>query len=120
MPVGVAKAVTTKGFTEYNPAQNSITDQARAFRWARVIVAIHGAALTNLIFCRPGTVLIELFSAKYVNPCYLHICQQLGIRDLSVMDDSVPDGVVHDLWATSEPIGVTADQVKMALRRVGF
>lgn len=116
----IAGELTAKGFTEYEPAQDSIADQARAFRRARVIVATHGAALTNLIFCRPGTVLVELFSAKYVNPCYLHICQQLGIRHLSLMDDTVPNGVVHDLWATSEPIGVTADQVKMALRRVGF
>ena len=116
----IAGELTAKGFTEYEPAQDSIADQARAFRRARVIVATHGAALTNLIFCRPGTVLIELFSAKYVNPCYLHICQQLGIRHLSLMDDTVPNGVVHDLWATSEPILVTPSQVKLALRKAGL
>jgi len=116
----IAGELRAKGFTEYEPAQDSIADQARAFRRARVIVATHGAALTNLIFCRPGTVLIELFSAQYVNPCYLHMCQQLGIRHLSLMDDSVPDGVVHDLWATSEPILVMPSQVRMALKRVGF
>ena len=35
--------------------------QIQAFRNARIILAAHGAGLTNLIFCRPGTTLIEIF-----------------------------------------------------------
>ena len=115
----IIEDLSRHGFVTYEPAMDSIVEQARAFRRARVIVATHGAALTNLIFCRPGTLLIELFSAHYVNPCYAHIARQLGIRHISVIDSSVPNGVIHELSAASEPIRVTVKEVQTALRQAG-
>lgn len=40
---------------------------------AKVIISPHGAGLTNLVFCSPGTKLIEIFSPKYVNCLYWQI-----------------------------------------------
>jgi hypothetical protein len=48
----------------------SVADQARLFYSADVIVSAHGAGLANLVFCRPGTKVVELFDVKYVNGCY--------------------------------------------------
>lgn len=48
----------------------SVAEQARLFYSADVIVSAHGAGLANLVFCRPGTKVVEIFAAKYVNLCY--------------------------------------------------
>lgn len=48
----------------------SLADQARLFYSAEVIVSPHGAGLTNLVFCRPETKVVEIFASKYVNLCY--------------------------------------------------
>jgi hypothetical protein len=48
----------------------AVAEQARLFYSADVIVSAHGAGLTNLVFCRPGTKVVEIFAAKYVNLCY--------------------------------------------------
>jgi len=53
-----------------DPASLSFAEQRRAFAEADVIVAPHGAALTNLTFCRPGTKVLEFHNPTYVNPIY--------------------------------------------------
>jgi capsular polysaccharide biosynthesis protein len=49
------------GFEVLDAGDLSVADQIRAFAEADVIVALHGAALANLVFCSPGASLIELF-----------------------------------------------------------
>ena len=41
-----------------------------AFAAARVVVAPHGAGLANVVFCRPGSRVVEFFNRSYVNPCF--------------------------------------------------
>ncbi len=44
----------------------SITEQANIFYHADVVVAVHGAALANLAFCRPGTKIFEILSPNWL------------------------------------------------------
>jgi capsular polysaccharide biosynthesis protein len=111
----ILELLLSHGFQEYEPSQDTIEDQAKVFGSAKVIVAAHGAALTNLIFARPGTTVVELFSARYVNPCYMHICAQLGLKHIPVVDESVPDGVVYGLMNATVPILTTPQQVRSLL-----
>lgn len=57
------KALEAYGFREVMLEDCSIADQARLFASAETIVATHGAALTNLVFCHPGTSVVELFAS---------------------------------------------------------
>ena len=43
-----------RGFTVLDPGRLSVQEQIDHFAAARVVVAPHGAALTNLTFCRPA------------------------------------------------------------------
>lgn len=60
----------TQGFSTIQPGELSVEQQMRLFSQAKVIVSPHGAELTNLIYCSPETQLIELFSPRYLNPCF--------------------------------------------------
>ncbi|MDJ1175384.1 hypothetical protein [Roseofilum capinflatum] len=46
---------------------------------AHQIVAPHGAGLSNLVFCSPGTQVIELFSPNYVETHYWVLSQELDL-----------------------------------------
>jgi len=81
------KTLRDIGFVEYFPATLSVVDQARLFGEAKVVVGVHGSALTNLIFCQRGTRVIELFSREYVNPCYLDLCNVAGLVHHSIIAD---------------------------------
>jgi capsular polysaccharide biosynthesis protein len=50
------------GFRSVTPGRLTVAEQAQAFARAEVVVAPHGAGLTNLVFCSPGTKVIELLT----------------------------------------------------------
>jgi len=56
-----------------------LAEQAAVFDGARLIVGAHGSALANLVFCRAGTSVVELFSPGYVRLLYPRIGDQLGL-----------------------------------------
>jgi capsular polysaccharide biosynthesis protein len=92
----VLEAVRQFGFVAMRPEAMSLADQVRLFRGAEAIVAPHGAGLTNLGFCRPGCVVLELHMDAYVNWCYRHLCALCALRYDCVLGRAAlpwPDGV---------------------------
>ena len=52
--------------------------QIRTFQNAEIIVAPHGAGLSNLIFTKPGAQLVELTNGYHYNRCFEWICHVQG------------------------------------------
>ncbi|MDK3157436.1 glycosyltransferase family 61 protein [Kamptonema cortianum] len=67
------------GFQVVYLEQLSVGEQARLFASAKVVLAAHGAGLSNLVFCQPGTQVIELFSPEYVETHYWSLSHQLDL-----------------------------------------
>lgn len=66
-----------RGFVRIDPGAMSVRDQIDHFAAADTIVAIHGAALTNLVFAKPGVRVLELFNASYVKHCFWAITDDI-------------------------------------------
>lgn len=75
----VTELLRGMGFTVVMPGQMSVKEQIRLFAGAELIVAPHGAALANLLFCGEGTGVLELFAPNYVNPIYWYMSSQLAL-----------------------------------------
>ena len=67
------------GFTTIYLEEHNFKTQIALLSNAEVIVAPHGAGLTNLIWCNPGTKVLEIFSPNYVNICFWSIANQLQL-----------------------------------------
>ena len=80
----LGRSLENNGFTCVHLEALTWAEQIAAFRSARVIVAPHGAGLANLVFCQPGTRVIELFNRSYVNGCYWQLAalKRLDYRPL--------------------------------------
>ena len=48
----------------------SVKQQIQLFSQVSHVVSPHGAGLSNLTFAAPHTKVLELFSPRYINPCY--------------------------------------------------
>jgi FkbM family methyltransferase len=46
-----------------------VAEQMRLMQQARLVVGVHGAGLTNTIFCPPGTAVLEITSTQYIRRC---------------------------------------------------
>ena len=93
----------------------SFEEQVRLMGETRVLMAPHGAGLTNMMFCAPGTQIIEIAEPRYPNPNFYAIAAAMGLdywkvdgafagspdvhrldRDLSV-DPANVEAVLRDL-----------------------
>ena len=68
----------------------SIREQAGLLARADVVVGPHGAALTNTVFCRPGTELVELLS-RHVYPYYYGLAACCGLVYHAVLENPEED-----------------------------
>ena len=82
--------LAAKGFTFVEDKPRSLEDQIGIFRNASVIVAPHGAALTNLLWCEEGTTVIELFGESYQPPYYRNL-SKFRTLDYHKIGSDTPD-----------------------------
>lgn len=67
----------------------SVEEQIAIFQQASVIVGVHGAGLTNLLWCDPGTKVIELFYSGYTKAGFYYFCKVLGLEYSCIFDDAI-------------------------------
>lgn len=68
-----------RGFVRVDAGKFSVQEQIDIFHGAEVVVAPHGAALTNVTFSRPGTKVLEMFAASYVHLGLWTIADAVGL-----------------------------------------
>lgn len=76
----VRKVLLDHGYQPFVAHSGNFRDQVAAFAGADEIVAVHGAGLTNLLFCRPGTRVIEVFPENFVKSTYFWLARRLGLE----------------------------------------
>jgi capsular polysaccharide biosynthesis protein len=75
---GLIAELAQRGFEIIIPGSLSFAEQVSLFRGASVVVGPHGAGMTNIVFCEPGTIVYELVPEHYQNACFCnlaHICR---------------------------------------------
>lgn len=66
----ISKPLKEKGFVEVQCGGMTFTEQQALFGCAETIVAAHGAALTNIIWCKKGTKIIDILPETKKSPCF--------------------------------------------------
>lgn len=84
--------LAARGFAFVEDKPRSVSEQIGIFRNARVIVAPHGAALTNLLWCEEGTQVIELFGDTYQPPYYRNLSAFRSLDYHKVAANTPDDG----------------------------
>ncbi|MFS8872051.1 glycosyltransferase 61 family protein [Synechococcus sp. R50.1] len=68
------------GFAPVQMETLSLQEQIALMQGAEAVIGIHGAGLTNLAFCQPGTTVIEILPSNAVLPYFWSIAQVAGLR----------------------------------------
>jgi len=67
----IDRLLTKSGFEIIDTEGMSILDQATIFNNSAIVVGVHGAGLTNLLFHQPGQLsLFEIFHPDFAHPHY--------------------------------------------------
>jgi capsular polysaccharide biosynthesis protein len=106
-----------RGFERIDPGSFSVQEQIDLFHAAEIVVAPHGAGLTNLVFCRPGAKVVEMFAADYVHMGLWNITHSLDmeyrylVSPGNVRPGTVLAGVLTDVDVAPELVLATVDEL---------
>lgn len=105
----------------------TVQEQITLFANAEAIIAPHGAGLANLVFCKPGTKVIELFLPDEVLDYYWIISQYMDLDYYYLITDAtepVVQQVKHDQrvvrYAAMTNMMIRLEQLSETLRFVGI
>jgi len=68
-----------RGYTTVTLTGKTLAEQVVIYREARSVIAIHGAGVTNALYCRPGAKLLEIFPDSYGTPAFRILAQSVGV-----------------------------------------
>ena len=83
-----------------------VPDEAEFFNSAKLVLGVQGSGFTNLVFCEPGTIVLEFFPDKYVRHIDYDISNKMGLEYHYILCPS--DGEAHDT-VEGQKINVIAD-----------
>lgn len=76
----VFDSLEQKGFEKLELEDLKLIDQVKVFQEARIVVASHGAGLTNIMFMQKGQIVIELKSENNRYWCYFSMARVFGLK----------------------------------------
>ena len=106
--------VSALGFEVIVLSRLSFIDQAKLFYTSDVIVGEHGAGLANLVFCRKGSKVIEIFSVFWIAPCCYAIARSAGLEYHVHVAESAEVRSIAGKKIASAPIDGTLDECQSA------
>jgi len=106
----VVAAAEALGFEICEPELLSIPDQIKLFSEAEIVVGLGGAALFNVIFCKPGTRIVSIESSTAFVHGHASLFASLGHRFAFVFgsQDITDPEPVHKRWSIDVPGLVSA------------
>jgi predicted O-methyltransferase YrrM len=110
----VLSRLAADGFAVVFMEDYPIEEQVRLARDAEVIVGPHGAGMVFSMFMKPGGTIIEMFHARYINPCMSAICNLLEL-DYRMLVSSVNP---PDNFRSDDLIQVDLPLLDIAIRNV--
>ncbi len=76
----LTKLIKKNKIKVYKPELLSFKNQIKLFNTSSMIVGAHGAAFTNIIFCKPGTKIVEIMPSDHPNKKCKRISKILNLK----------------------------------------
>ncbi len=95
------------------------SEQVNLFFKAECVVSAHGAGLSNIVFCKQGAKIVELFSTNYVNPCYWYIAEEVGLDYHYMIGKNIDQGIHQkNRWDVKSDIVIDIKSFDTLLRNI--
>lgn len=116
----VREFLLKRGFREVFAEELSFREQVNLFASAATIVAPHGAGLANLVFCRPGMTVVEIFSPEYVNGCFWVLANWAKLNYFYLLGEGPRPREFVDPHQVEKNISVNLRELEATFRLAGL
>lgn len=97
--------------------ERTIGEQISIYLNASFILGPHGASFSNIIWCEPGTHLMELFSPNYMPDFFIYLATLMNMK-YSAFYSGTADQSVNYCDALIEDIGVSVPELEDCLKKI--
>lgn len=97
--------------------KRTVREQMTIYRNAEFIIGPHGASFSNIIWCEPGTHLMELFSPNYAPDFFLYLAKMMNMEYSAYYND-LPDSNIDYLVGLVEDIHVSIPKLEACLENI--
>lgn len=101
-PPSECERLKEAGFTLLDPGTLAIDRQVEVFAGAELVAGIHGAGLANILWCKPGTRVVEIFHPGFQPNCYGILSARLGLDYSAVVPAGKQRGVYDIFYRESD------------------
>lgn len=108
------------GFNVVALEELTVSEQVQLFAEADILIAPHGASQTNLIYSRPGTTIIELFSPGWIHYLYWSMSGQLGIKYYYLIAEGEAPGEDNFVIDKSADLFIDINKFRQVLNKAGI
>ncbi|MGC1199139.1 MAG: tetratricopeptide repeat protein [Geitlerinemataceae cyanobacterium] len=111
------------GFVSVALEELPLDEQINLFRNAKTIVAPHGSGFTNILFCQPGTQIVELVSPHYFRHYFGTISQQLGLKHYYLVGETFHCAPLRNLMYVNPLIAdlaIDLNSLRKILEKLGI
>lgn len=112
----VLDLLRARGFETIAIEGLSVAGQILLFSNAEAVIGPHGAAFSNLVFCRPETRVVEFFAPGWIYPVYNFISAHGDLRFGCLIGNSARPLPQNDDARRDDDIEVDLNQLKEMLR----
>jgi len=85
---GLIRRLEEMGYKSLEMSNYTLEEKAGIFACAESVIGLTGAGMLNVLFCKPGTQIVELYPTNFVNYLYLSIAQFLKLDHHQFIFDS--------------------------------
>jgi tetratricopeptide (TPR) repeat protein len=120
----VMQQLSHLGFVSVTLETFSFAEQVALFAQAEVIIAPHGGGLTNMLFCSPGTTIVELVAPSYIRHYYWVISDRLklhhyllaapGVACYPIRQLMYPSPLTEDIWVDLAALKILLRQLNLS------
>jgi Glycosyltransferase 61 len=119
----VIRFLSERGFEVAAMETMSVPEQAAVMAACDVVVGPHGGGMSNLVFCMPGTKVIEIYSPELVATYFWKLSNQLGLDYYYMLGKGSQATLEADYpqsWDAHEDIEVDLDVLERTLALAGL
>jgi len=109
--------LTEFGFRPVSIEDYPIKEQARMLSEASVVCGPHGAGLTNIVFCRPGTHVVEFLNPNDVSYVYWTLANQASLTYWYLIGEGKRPNGTGEPHLSMQDIAIDADSLRLILSR---
>lgn len=102
-----------KGFEKVFMEELSFREQITLMQESKIVMAPHGAAITNVLFCQPGTHIVEIADLSFPNPNFYALASAMSHNYWILNAEGIGD--VHPL---EKDLRIDPSVIKKTLQKI--